>query len=185
MDAQRLSPCADATLLRRLCCGCCLIGGAVMGWAEEPLPAGPELTLTTPHAAGLRTLHDRVLDLQMHPPGRAPEAGRWQFTLQRYGRPWQPDRPPAPDAVAVGVYLNTSSRAQLGWQSRPLGPYDSTATLGGPAPGRPPETMALRSADPLADLRLGALAKFSLGQQTSISLRPRKGGLRLSLQAQW
>lgn len=192
MAPRRLLPRADAGLWCSLCCGCWLLGGAGEVWANDALPAGPELTLTAPRATGIgggrggaRTLREAVLDLQMRSPGSAVDTGRWQFTLQRYEQPWQPGLAPAPGSVAVGVYMKTGGRAQFGWQSRPLGPRDSVAASTDAALGRAPNTMTLRSADPLADLRLGALAKFSLGDQTSISLRPRKGGVRLYLQAQW
>lgn len=129
-----------------------------------------------------------TLDLRLRNTATAPSrAGPWQVTLQRYERPWQPGAAPRADAVAVALYLNAGNRTQVGWQSRPLGFMDGGTTWQDDmaAAARRPSQMALRSSDPLSDLRLGALAKYSFGSQSSISLRPRKGGVRLYLQAQW
>lgn len=174
-----------------LCWGCLLSSGSA--GAQGLTPAGLERSITLPAPAIVTSpaqpqpLRQRALNLALHPTG--PEAGQaaWQFTLQRYESPWRPGGAPTRDAVAVAVYLPAGARTQLGWQSRPFGAgrdaWETAAEVA--APVRPPGAMTLRSADPLADLRLGALARFSLGQQASLSLRPRKGGMRLYLQAQW
>lgn len=157
--------------------------GAVTLASAHDLPAGPELTLAT---VGPTRAADRWLAWGSQYRLVGSEPGRVQFTLQRFERPWRGAPGPAPagaDRMALGVYVITGGRAQLGWQSRAFGAEQLPPWLD--ATPRAPAGMLLRSADPLADLRLGALAKFSFGDQTSVSLRPRKGGLRLTLQAQW
>jgi hypothetical protein len=174
----------------RLCCCGWLLGGSLAAWADDVRPAGPELALAVPATAAhtAPTAHQRALDLQWrngHAAVPAARDGRWQLTLQRYERPWQPGLAPQPDAVAVAVYVNAGARTQFGWQSRPFGAQENGVPWQDGAVARPAGAMTLRSADPLSDLRLGALAKYSFGSQTSLSLRPRKGGLRLYLQSQW
>lgn len=197
MTALALAPHVDTGMLRRWSGLCCrgwlygwLLGSGLVARADEVRPAGPELALavsssTSAHAT---TAHQHALDLQWrngHTTSPAPREGRWQFTLQRYERPWQPGMAPQQDALALAVYVNAGSRTQLGWQSRPFGAQETGVRWQEGANARPAGAMTLRSADPLADLRLGALAKYSFGSQTSLSLRPRKGGLRLYLQSQW
>jgi hypothetical protein len=184
----------DPGMLRRwsrlCCCGWLLGSGLAAGadaWADDVRPAGPELALAMPASPG-RSAQQRALDLQWrngHAAVPTARDGRWQFTLQRYERPWQPGFAPQPDAVAVAVYVNAGARTQFGWQSRPFGVEDNRVPWQDGSVARPAGAMTLRSADPLSDLRLGALAKYSFGPQTSLSLRPRKGGLRLYLQSQW
>lgn len=136
--------------------------------AQVPQPQGPEATVTLP------PWRHQALDLQWRGVAAHPADPRpVQVTLQRYASAWQPGVAPLPDTLSVAVYVHAGPRTQVGWQQ------DGVAVT------RMPGQMALRASDPLADLRLGALAKFSLGSQSSISLRPRKGGMRLYLQAQW
>jgi hypothetical protein len=171
---------ASALFLWR--CGAGLLGLWSAVQAQE-LAVGPEVTLA---AVGPLREAGPLLEagsrgrLTWHAPGRV------EIRLQRYERAW--DGPvqagSAPGRLALGVYVGTGGATQVGWQSRPYGTEHLPPWLQD-VQQRPPEGAALRAADPLADLRLGALARFSFGGQTSLSLRPRKGGVRLMLQSQW
>lgn len=173
---------AHSDTLRRWGCLLALLGTVTLAAADD-VPTGPSFTVV---ALGPTRAAEQWLAWGARYRLTRPEAGRVQFTLQRLERSWQGPSsfvPGGTDRVALGVYVNTGGRAQFGWQSRPFGGENLPPWLD--APPREPGGMTLRSADPLADLRLGALARFSFGGQTSVSLRPRKGGLRLTLQAQW
>ncbi len=167
--------------LRSWTCLAALLTVCPLACADD-VPTGPETTLA---AVGPTRAAEQWLEWGSRYRLTSREPGRVEITLQRYERPWQGMAPPgaASGRVALGVYVNTGGPAQFGWQSRSYGTEHLPPWLQD-APQRP-EGMALRAADPLADLRLGALARFSFGGQTSLALRPRKGGLRLMLQSQW
>jgi hypothetical protein len=80
--------------------------------------------------------------------------------------------------VLVGVSLATTRRTSVALQA-PLA-ADARERFDADAP-----RLALRSRDRLGELRAGLQLKMQMDSQTSLALRPRKGGLNVTLRSQW
>lgn len=182
--------------------GLALAAGAC--WGATSLADGPPSLVPAGEAgSGRSVLWSNRLD-----------ASRWSLGVAVGQRPllpgqvWSPNpltgsaisgaRSAGEASMVVGMGLTTPSPgtvspARLVWQA-PLTPpradtglsaaQDEGGGLGG-VPERMRIGLVLTPADPLAELRGGALTKVQLSGHIALSLRPRAGGVWLSLNGRW
>lgn len=81
-------------------------------------------------------------------------------------------------SLLVGVSLAATPRTSVALQA-PLA-RDDRERAAADAP-----RMALRSRDTLGELRAGLQLKMQLQEQTTLAIRPRKGGFGVTLRSQW
>lgn len=182
--------------------GCVLVlGSGGSCWAATSLADGPPSLATEPGRSR------SVLW------GSPAEPSRWSLGLavgQRQlppGQVWSPNpatgssisgaQASGEASMVVGMGLTTPrpgtvSPARLVWQA----PITQRTDGGAPSvqgdtidasgvPQRMRVGLVLTPADPLADLRGGALTKVRLSGHMALSLRPRAGGVWLSLNGKW
>lgn len=188
-------PCMRRILLQGLACLCA--GGA---WGATNLAEGPPNLTATEPGSGRSVLWNQS------------DNSRWSVGLavgQRSlptGQVWSPNpmtgsaisgAQAAGDAsMVVGMGLNAprqgATAARLVWQT-PLTqraddpnalPNAATTDANG-VPQRMRVGLVLTPADPFAELRGGALTKVQLSGHMALSLRPRAGGVWLSLSGKW
>jgi hypothetical protein len=82
-------------------------------------------------------------------------------------------------SVMVGMQLAAGERTSFALQT-PVWTDRADAAQQADAP-----RMALRSRDSMGDLKLALSMKMQLAQGTNLSVRPRKGGLGVTLRSQW
>lgn len=80
-------------------------------------------------------------------------------------------------SLLVGVSLATTRRTSIALQAPLAG---NTRERDADAP-----RLALRSRDTMGELRAGLQLKMQLQEQTSLAVRPRKGGFSVTLRSQW
>lgn len=88
------------------------------------------------------------------------------------------------EAVVLGLALATSASTRLTVQA----PWPVRDLMGGdiaPEVRQARIGLSFQVADPYRELRRGSLMKVELASQTSLSLRPRKGRLALTLTRRW
>ena len=83
-------------------------------------------------------------------------------------------------SVMVGMQVAAGDRTSFALQA-PV--WSDSADRAAQQPDAP--RMALRSRDSMGDLKLALSMKMQLAQGTNLSVRPRKGGLGVTLRSQW
>jgi hypothetical protein len=81
--------------------------------------------------------------------------------------------------LMLGVSIAATERTSIALQA-PVWRDARERDAGGESP-----RMALRSRDTLGELRAGLQMKMQMGSQTSVALRPRKGGFGVTLRSHW
>jgi hypothetical protein len=80
--------------------------------------------------------------------------------------------------LLIGVSLATTRRTSIALQAPLAGEARERVDADAPR-------LALRSRDRLGELRAGLQLKMQMNSQTSLALRPRKGGVNVTLRSQW
>jgi hypothetical protein len=80
-------------------------------------------------------------------------------------------------SLLVGVSLAATPRTSIAVQAPLTG---ETRERDADAP-----RLALRSRDTMGELRAGLQLKMQMDRQTSLALRPRRGGVNVTLRSQW
>jgi hypothetical protein len=197
---MRTLPCTRRTLQGL---ACCWVIGAGAAWGATGLAGGPPSLSSAEPGASRSVLWNQK------------EGSRWSVGVAvgqqqlPAGQVWSPN-PMTGSAISgaqsagaasmvLGMGLTAprpqgGSAARLVWQAPLTTNQPGTAAVSAPnaatvdASGVPQPMrmgLVLTPADPLAELRGGAITKVQLSGHMALSLRPRAGGVWLSLNGKW